>query len=126
MLNLLRVCGLAICVLLIASQARAAAPSNAAPSDTESFIAYCTDANFESCRSEVMDIANINLMKQIGGTYSCTFPQSDDRSKRAADRITATKAILAWLKANPTKRMPKTDDAINQAMAALWPSECQK
>ncbi|HEY1210836.1 MAG TPA: hypothetical protein VGE85_15835 [Terracidiphilus sp.] len=121
MLIILRACGLAIFVFMITLQAKAAAPS-----DTESFIAYCTDANFESCRSEVMDVANINLMKQIGGTYSCTLPQSDDRLKRAADRITATKAILAWLKANPTKRLPKTYDAISQAMEALWPSECQK
>jgi hypothetical protein len=122
MLNLLRICCLVVCVLTLTSKANAEVPS-----DTESFVGYCTDANFQSCRNEVLDIDNINLMKQIGGTYSCTFPVvSTDRSSQVAERTAATKAILAWLRANPTKRLPTTIDAINQAIAALWPSECQK
>ncbi|MGB8845148.1 MAG: hypothetical protein WCC73_05690 [Terracidiphilus sp.] len=119
--NLLRACGLAVCVLLLTSRANAAVPS-----DTGSFVAYCTDANFESCRSEVVDIDNINVMKQIGGTYSCAYPHPGGTSSYHADSIAATKAILVWLEANPTKRLPNSGPAIDQAMAALWPYDCQK
>jgi hypothetical protein len=104
---------------------QARADDQTVPADTATFVSYCTDANFERCRSKVMDVDNFNLMNQLSGTHGCTFPHSPDRSARVAERIAATKAILVWLKTNPTKRLPKTYDAIDQAIATLWPSECR-
>ena len=39
--------------------------------------------------------------------------------------IAATSAIVGWLNANGSVGAPKTDDAIGQSMAALWPNLCE-
>lgn len=98
----------------------------AVPEDTAAFVSHCTD-HFDECRSEVVDINNINMMQQIGGNHACSLPATGagDRKARHEYYIVATNAILDWLKANSASRAPKTFDAISQAMKALWPSECR-
>ena len=116
------------CAVLISKQTRAAelgvallahpaaAAMRAVPDDTAGFVASCA-TNFEFCRNEVVDVSNLNLMNNEG----CTFPHP---SVTKTDSVPATHAIIDWLKANRAARAPKTDDAIKQAMAALWPSRC--
>jgi hypothetical protein len=87
-------------------------------------LTYCTD-HFDACRTEVVNVDNLNSLNQVGGDHhSCTFPKTGGRTMYHSDTIAATKAILGWLKANSAVRAPKTDDAIEQAMAALWPDRC--
>lgn len=97
----------------------------AAPADTSGFVAYCA-GNFEACRSAILDVNNMNLMYKMGlakvdGATACTYPHPGNFHD---DSVAATKPILDWLKAHVTARRPKTFDAIQQALAALWPSEC--
>jgi hypothetical protein len=75
----------------------------------------------------VVDINNINMMRQLGGNHGCSLPATGagDRKARHEYYIVATNAILDWLKANRASRAPDTFDAISQAIAALWPSECK-
>ena len=102
------------------------------PSDTATFVSSCAE-NFEACRNEVLTVSNYNKMSQLTGSAypGCTFPHTTPASpetKRAsfhADSITGTNAIIDWLKANSTVAAPKTDEAISQAMKALWPNLCK-
>jgi tetratricopeptide (TPR) repeat protein len=95
------------------------------PADTTSFISYCTN-HFALCRETVVDINNIMMIRQLGGNHGCTFPTPGEGVEAYhAAAIEATKAILEWLKANSTSRAPNKDAAIAQAMAALWPSQCE-
>jgi tetratricopeptide (TPR) repeat protein len=95
------------------------------PADSAAFVPYCAD-HFDLCRLTVVDVNNINMMKQMGGSHGCTFPRPGTSGRAAyhAKSIEATKAILDWQKANSASLAPKRDDAIEQAMTALWPSEC--
>jgi hypothetical protein len=102
---LLRISMLPAVALCFIVQARA--DDQTAPDDTAAFVSYCTDTNFERCRSKVMDVDNMNLMNQLGGTHGCTFRQSRDPSTRPADRIAAAKAILVWLKSSPRSACPR-------------------
>jgi hypothetical protein len=129
MLNLLRASVLAVAVVFLIPQAKA---EDYGPSDTATFVSSCA-TNFEGCRNEVLTISNYNQMSQLTGSAypGCTFPHTTPTSpetKRAtfhADSITGTNAIVDWLKANSTAAAPKTDEAISQAMKALWPNLCK-
>jgi len=95
------------------------------PANTNAFIPYCTD-HFDLCRESVVDVNNFMMIRQLGGNHGCTFPTpGDDVAAYHAESIDATKAILEWLKANTASLAPKKDAAIEQAMAALWPSGCE-
>ena len=118
MLNPLRATLLAAGVLSLISQAKA----EDAPADTATFVSMCA-ASFEVCRNEVLNVSNYNMIQMMGGQHGCTFPHTE--AKTHADSIAATNAILDWLNANDAVRAPKTDDAIVQSMAALWPNLCE-
>jgi hypothetical protein len=121
MLNLLRVSSLVAAALILISQAKA---GDYGPSDTATFIPSCT-TDFEACRNEVLTISNYNRMSQVTGSAypGCTFPHT--AAEIHADSIAATNAIIDWLKANSAAAAPATNEAISQAMKALWPSLCQ-
>lgn len=95
------------------------------PTDAAAFVPYCAD-HFDLCRLTVVDVNNINMMNEMGGHHGCTFPRPGINGREAyhTKSIEATEAILDWQKAKSASLAPKRDDAIEQAMAALWPSEC--
>ena len=121
MLSVLRASVLATAALVLIPQAKA---EDYGPSDTATFVSSCA-TNFEACRNEVLTISNYNKMSQLTGSAypGCTFPRT--QAKIHADLITGTNAIIDWLKANSTAAAPKTDEAISQAMKALWPNLCE-
>ncbi len=114
---------LAAAALCFVIQAKANAQT--VPADTATFVSYCTDANWETCRVKVVEVNNAQLVNQLFNKHGCSFPidKPDKQSVHDAS-IVATKAILPWLKANSATRAPKTDSAIVQAIAALWPDHC--
>jgi hypothetical protein len=117
----LRFCTLAAVALMFTAQAQAAVDYG--PKDTVTFISSCA-ANFEACRNEVMTISNYNQIRITGSAYpGCTFPHTTGGFH--ADSIVATNAIIDWLKANKAGLPPKTDDAVERAMKALWPNLCE-
>lgn len=118
MLNFLRLTGFVFASVLFMS---AAVAEDYGPSDTSSWVASC-DTNFENCRHEVVNIHNLNLIDTLSDRHGCTIPTA---GKMRADSAVATHAIIGWLNANTAVRATKTDDAVNQAIAALWPSLCQ-
>ena len=118
MFVLLRATLLGVGALLLVGQAKA----EDAPADTATFVSTCA-SNFEVCRNEVLDVSNYNMIQMMGGQHGCTFPHT--QAKTHADSIAATNAIVDWLNANDAVRAPKTDDAIAQSMAALWPNLCE-
>ena len=122
--TLLRASVVTVGTLLLIFHAKAQVQTT--PPDTTAFIAYCED-HLESCRSTVVDINNIMMMRQLGGNRACSIPSpnSKDLEVRRANSRAATKEIVEWLKANHTSRAPKADDAVIQAIAALWPKECR-
>jgi hypothetical protein len=95
-----------------------------APADTATFVSYCTDATFNICRLEVVRVNNTALINQLSKRHGCTFPRAPHSNTKAAS-IPATKAILGWLRANGSTRALKTHDAIAQAIATLWPNQCE-
>jgi hypothetical protein len=96
------------------------------PNDTAAFVSFCNAANFQVCRGKVVDINNIMLIKQIGGNHGCTIPHPNKGAEgMRADSAVATKAILDWLIANKGSRPPEADLAIAQAIAELWPQNCE-
>jgi hypothetical protein len=121
MLSVLRVSVLVTAALVLIPQAKA---EDYGPSDTATFVSSCA-TNFEACRNELLTISNYNKMSQLTGSAypGCTFPRT--QAKIHADSITGTNAIIDWLKANSTAAAPKTDEAISQAMKALWPNLCE-
>ncbi len=118
MFALLRATLLGAGARLLVAQAKA----EDAPADTATFISTCT-ADFEVCRNKVLNVDNFNRIRMLGGNHGCTFPHTE--AKIHADSIAATNAIVEWLKANEAVRAPKTSDAIQQSMAALWPNLCE-
>jgi hypothetical protein len=110
----LRLSSLAAAALLLISQAKA----EDAPADTTTFVSMCT-TDFEDCRNKVLMVSNYNRIRIMGGNHGYTFPRTP--AQVHADSIAATNAIVDWLKANEAVRAPKTGDAIDQSMAALWP-----
>ncbi len=120
----------AAAVALVAATALLTRPQSEAaetvPADSSAFVTYCTD-HLEACRSTVVDINNIMMMRQIGGNHACSLPdpKSHNRDEQIAVRRAETKTILVWLKSNSTSRARKTDEAIVQAIKALWPEECR-
>jgi hypothetical protein len=122
MLSVVRASLLAAAALILISQAKA---DDYGPSDTATFVPSCAN-DFEACRNEVVNMSNYNQLSQLTGSAypGCTFPHTG--AKMHADSIAATNAIIDWLKANSTAAAPKTDDAISQAMKALWPNLCQQ
>jgi hypothetical protein len=96
------------------------------PTDTTAFLSYC-DSNLEACRLAVVDVNNIMMMRQMGGNHGCTLPNptTTDLAKRKEERRVWTVAILDWLKVSGNVRAQNADDAIEQAMKALWPQECK-
>lgn len=96
------------------------------PNDTAAFVAYCFD-HLNTCRLAVVDINNINMIQQIGGNHGCTIPRPSASGREAslASSKEATLAILAWLKTNSATAAPTKDAAIEQAIATLWPSQCE-
>jgi hypothetical protein len=118
MLSVLRASLLAAGALLLVAQAKA----EDAPADTTTFVSMCT-TDFEVCRNEVLMVSNYNRIKMMGGQHGCTFPRTP--AEIHADSIAATNGIVDWLKANEAERAPKTSEAIEQSMAALWPNLCE-
>jgi hypothetical protein len=109
--------------LCFITQARADAQT--VPADTATFVSYCTDANWEACRLKVVDVNNAQMINQLFNKHGCSFPIDEATKQSVHDAsIVATKAILPWLRANSATRAPKTDSAIVQAIAALWPNKC--
>jgi hypothetical protein len=105
--------------------ALAESQDDSAPADTAAFVPYCTD-HFDGCRTKVITVNNLNKLNQMRGVHGCTFPSPHDAGQTYhSNSIAATNAILDWLKANSASQAQKPTDAINQAMAALWPSECK-
>ena len=102
--------------------ARYQAEEGTVPTDTASFVSYCPN-HLEGCRHVVVDVNNINMMRQIGGNKGCTIPHTSGGVR--ADSKDATLKILDWMNANRGSLAQKSDVAIEQAMAALWPSECK-
>jgi hypothetical protein len=104
----------------------AEAQNQIVPSDTGAFVTYCA-GHLEACRLAVVDVNNDMMMKQMGGNHGCSLPKpsSADPALRKDERRVWTLAILDWLKANSSVRVQKTNDAIAQAMKALWPKECR-
>jgi tetratricopeptide (TPR) repeat protein len=92
------------------------------PTDTSSFVSYCAN-HLEGCRHVVVDVNNINMMRQIGGNRGCTIPHTGAGIR--ADSKDATLKILDWMNANRASLAQESDVAIEQGMAALWPSECK-
>jgi tetratricopeptide (TPR) repeat protein len=92
------------------------------PTDTASFVSYCPN-HIEGCRHVLVDVNNINMMRQIGGNRGCTIPHTGAGTR--ADSKDAMPKILDWMNANRASLAQKSDVAIEQAMAALWPSECK-
>jgi hypothetical protein len=121
MLSVLRASALAVAVVFFVPNAEA---EDYGPSDTATFVSSCA-TDFEACRNEVLTISNYNKMAQLTGSPypGCTFPHTQATFHN--DSIAGTNAIIDWLKANITTAAPKTDDAISQAMKALWPNLCK-
>jgi hypothetical protein len=86
------------------------------PADTDAFVASCA-ADMKDCREAVDDVINYYQMEMYFGRHGCNIPGGNDR--------TGTPTIITWLNANSATRAPKTDDAIAQAMEALWPDLCK-
>lgn len=123
---ILRASMLTAFVLFFIVQTRADAQTP--PNDTATFVSFCNAANFQVCRGKVVDINNIMLMKQIGGNHGCTIARPNKGTGvegMRTDSAVATKAILDWLIANKASRPPQTDLAIAQAIAELWPQNCE-
>jgi hypothetical protein len=118
MLSVLRASLLAAGVLGLISQAQA----EEAPADTATFLSTC-GTDFEICRNKVLMVSNYNRIQMMGGNHGCTFPRT--QAQIHADSIAATNAIVNWLNANDAVRSPKTTEAIDQSMAALWPNLCE-
>jgi hypothetical protein len=53
-------------------------------------------------------------------------PEGDTAAKRHSVRAAYAGKVLDWLASNATSRLATTKDAIEQAIAALWPSQCGK
>jgi hypothetical protein len=129
MSSVVRASLLAAAALILISQAKA---EDYGPSDTATFVSSCA-TDFEACRNEVLTISNYNKLSQLTGSAypGCTFPRTTPASPETKqttfhnDSITGTNAIIDWLKANGSAAAPKTDEAISQAMKALWPNLCQ-
>jgi hypothetical protein len=122
MLALLRVSLLIVGALGILSEAKAETP----PAETAAFVSFC-NADFESCRSWIINIDNM-MRLGAGGNHKCSFPRSASTNGSSTlhdDSIAATNAILVWLRANAPSRLPKAEDAIEQAKKALWPALCK-
>jgi hypothetical protein len=101
-------------------------PDRVTPPDTAAFVSYC-DNHFEACRIAIVDVNNyimINIL--MGDHHGCGLPRftSPTRDEHTAQRGAEAQKILVWLKANSGSRAGKTDDAITQAIKALWPKEC--
>lgn len=100
------------------------------PQDTGAFLTYC-ESHLEDCRVFVVGIDDVQKMIQlINHERACSLPWHMElgtslEAHKAAHQ-TETLAILQWLKANAAARSSTTKAAIVQAMAALWPQECQK
>jgi tetratricopeptide (TPR) repeat protein len=95
------------------------------PADTASFVPYCA-SHLEGCRQSVMDVNNTTMINEMSGAKGCTFPRPANSGLQAyrANSREATQKILDWMNASIPSLAPKSDDAIQQAIAALWPSEC--
>ena len=121
MLSVLRASVLATAALVLISQAKA---EDYGPSDTSTFVSSCA-TNFEACRNEVLTVSNYNKMSHLtdAAYHGCTFPRTP--AEIHADSIAGTNAIIDWLNANSAAAAPKTDEAISQAMKALWPNLCE-
>ena len=118
MFVLLRATLLGAGALLLVAHAKA----EDAPTDTTTFVSMCT-TDFEVCRNKVLMVSNYNRIKMMGGQHGCTFPRTP--AEIHADSIAATNAIVDRLNANGAVRAPKTSEAIEQSMAALWPNLCE-
>src|SRR5579864_4800367 len=106
MSNLLRASMLTAVALCSIIQAKADAQT--VPSDTATFVSYCTDANWESCRLKVVSINNAQLIDQLFKKHGCSFPIDKMTKQSVHDAsIVATKAILPWLRANSATRAPE-------------------
>jgi hypothetical protein len=105
--------------IFFTTQAKAA---QTAPADTATFVSYCTDATFNDCRLEVVNVFNTEMVNILMGKHGCVYPNESGKMRELS--VVATKSVLVWLRANSTTRSPKTYDAIAQAMEALWPNLC--
>jgi tetratricopeptide (TPR) repeat protein len=92
------------------------------PTDTAAFLPYCA-IHIERCRHSVVDANNITMINQLNGAIGCTIPRTSGGIR--VDSREATPKILDWMNANRALLAPKSIDAIEQAVAALWPSECK-
>jgi tetratricopeptide (TPR) repeat protein len=95
------------------------------PVDTASFVPYCA-SHLDGCRQSVMSVNNTTMINEMSGAKGCTFPKPAAPGLQAyrANSKQVTQKILDWMNANIPSLAPKSDDAIEQAMGALWPSEC--
>ena len=108
-------------------QGTAFAAIAAVPHDTAKFISYCRTEK-ESCTNAVTDVMNETQIDMLYGKYGCTYPrpEGDTREARHLVRMAHTQEILRWLEGKDTSAAATTKEAIKQATAALWPSECRK
>ena len=108
-------------------QGTAFAAIAAVPQDTAKFISYCRTEK-ESCTNAVTDVMNETQIDMLYGKYGCIYPrpEGDTREARHLVRMAHTQEILRWLESKGPAAPAPTKEAIKQATAALWPSECQK
>jgi hypothetical protein len=103
-----------------------AAMAAEAPSSAKEFIVFCR-TQAEACRAKIIAVDNENLMikggladKPASQKHACWWgktwgaPGHETLSQKA-------KAVLDWLNDHPEESGLTTDDAINDAIAALWP-----
>lgn len=97
------------------------------PAKTAAFVSYCAD-HLEDCRLAVRGVDNLQKVKQLmNHEHACALPWTTKIGEEGKAVVRAqTITILDWLKSHAAMARPKTDDAILQAMAALWPAECSR
>ena len=99
----------------------------AVPQDTTSFVAFC-HTHEEFCANAVTDVENGTLIDILYGGYGCPYPKPSGNTvaERHLVHVSYANRILAWLENNGNSRAATTKEAVKQAMAALWPSQCHK
>lgn len=108
-------------------QATAFASIAVVPQDTAKFLSYCRTEK-EICTNAVTDVMNETQIEMLYGKYGCLYPrpEGDTREARHLVRVAHTQEILRWLESKGASAPATTKEAVKQATAALWPSECQK
>lgn len=92
------------------------------PANARDFVAFCS-SNEKACHDKIVTVDDVNLLIKTGlatkpasQAHACEWGRSTH--EQFAEKV---KAVLDWLKNHPEEDSLSTDDAINDALAALWP-----